>query len=443
MKFPNTVDRNIYLAYIHKDTTPVTKKNEHQLQHHQNHQQILDAINLNWDLNHPESLVELCVKIIAENWNILPLFRGIIVHENRSLLADILEFENLQLSDLCTHIKVNSLWKRMYGTKWPMISNHRQRPWIELYMEKYLSESLENLRPVDYNIDKIRNLVDLCSPFVRNLNIDHLQAIPAHDNDTINDHIPFDTILESLNEIKCLSITYDCRSIGTKFYLTCTSISDNDIKKFTRGLCNTDLLEFKFHSSKLEPLMLKQIGLALDKNTSLAKIEMPNCRFGDAGLSSFCTILTHDSLPHVRHLVLSNNFISHEGAALLANILRRRKIETLDLKLNPILTEGANEIFALAGIVELVELNLSSCSFDENVEESLLYVIKNNKMLVRLNISINKLSDDLGMEILNKLSCNDVLRHLDVRGAGISHKIKRMIDATVLENREKNNTVGQ
>lgn len=140
---------------------------------------------------------------------------------------------------------------------------------------------------------------------------------------------------------------------------------------------------------------------------------------------------------------MSNNFISHEGANLLANILRRRKIETLDLKLNPILTEGANEIFALAGIVELVELNLSSCSFDENVEESLLYVIKNNKMLVRLNISINKLSEELGEEILNKLSCNDVLRHLDVRGTGISHKIKRMIDATVLENREKNNSVGQ
>ena len=67
MKFPNTVDRNIYLAYIHKETTPATKKNE--VQHHQNQQQILDAINLNWDLNYPESLVELCVKIIAENWN--------------------------------------------------------------------------------------------------------------------------------------------------------------------------------------------------------------------------------------------------------------------------------------------------------------------------------------------------------------------------------------
>ena len=67
MKYPNTVDRNIYLAYIHKDNVPTTKNNENQLQNHHNH--ILDAINLNWDLNYPESLIELCVKIIAENWN--------------------------------------------------------------------------------------------------------------------------------------------------------------------------------------------------------------------------------------------------------------------------------------------------------------------------------------------------------------------------------------
>lgn len=69
MKYPNTIDRNIYLAYIHKENITATRRNENQLQNHQNHQQILDAINLNWDLNYPESLVELCVKIIAENWS--------------------------------------------------------------------------------------------------------------------------------------------------------------------------------------------------------------------------------------------------------------------------------------------------------------------------------------------------------------------------------------
>lgn len=57
MRYPNTIDKNIYLSYISKEN--VWKDAE----------QILDAINLNWDLNYPESLVELCIKTIAENWS--------------------------------------------------------------------------------------------------------------------------------------------------------------------------------------------------------------------------------------------------------------------------------------------------------------------------------------------------------------------------------------
>lgn len=57
MRYPNTLDKNIYLSYIRKEN--LLKNGE---------EQILDAINLNWDLNYPETLVELCIKTIAENW---------------------------------------------------------------------------------------------------------------------------------------------------------------------------------------------------------------------------------------------------------------------------------------------------------------------------------------------------------------------------------------
>lgn len=69
MRYPNTVDRNIYLAYIRKENKSEQQQQQQQQHVHQKHnQQILDAINLNWDLNYPESLVELCIKTIAENW---------------------------------------------------------------------------------------------------------------------------------------------------------------------------------------------------------------------------------------------------------------------------------------------------------------------------------------------------------------------------------------
>lgn len=57
MRYPNTLDKNIYLSYIRKENLA------------RNGEQILDAINLNWDLDYPETLVELCIKTIAENWS--------------------------------------------------------------------------------------------------------------------------------------------------------------------------------------------------------------------------------------------------------------------------------------------------------------------------------------------------------------------------------------
>lgn len=315
MRYPNTIDKNIYLAYIKKENVLKNKG------------QTLDAVNLNWDLNYPESLVELCIKTISDNWSCeftirfiriyqkiffpaYPIFSEIIVCENRCLLADILDVETLPLTELCTHVKDDAYWKRMFRSKWPSLLNNtiNGKPWIEMYIEKFLAESLENMKPSEYNIEKMKSLIELCSPFVKCLKINHLEA-STETNEPTNDHIPFDIVLEHLNELKSLSITYDCKTIGTQFYLGCTIITDNDSTKFVQGLAHTDLREFQFHSSKVDPPMLKQIARSLEKTTSLTQISVPNCRFGDAGLLAFIRVLTHDSLPNVKHLGLSNNFI--------------------------------------------------------------------------------------------------------------------------------------
>ena len=57
MRFPNTLDPNIYHAYNYNHGGVARKP-----------RQSLDAMNLNWDINLPESLVELCIKAIADNW---------------------------------------------------------------------------------------------------------------------------------------------------------------------------------------------------------------------------------------------------------------------------------------------------------------------------------------------------------------------------------------
>jgi hypothetical protein len=139
----------------------------------------------------------------------------------------------------------------------------------------------------------------------------------------------------------------------------------------------------------------------------------------------------------------SYSLSASDGAISLTNILRSRKIETIDLKLNPILAEGAIHILALVNVVDCVSLNISSCSFDDSIDEALVHVLKFSKTMRSLNLSINKLSEDLGLKMFNAISYNKFIRNLDIRNTDLSLKTKSSIDALILENREKNNTIIQ
>lgn len=58
-------------------------------------------------------------------------------------------------------------------------------------------------------------------------------------------------------------------------------------------------------------------------------------------------------------------------------------------------------------------------------------------------MSINKLGEDLGVKMSKAIEHNSVLRALDIRNTEITLKTKSEIDAKILENREKNNTINQ
>lgn len=113
---------------------------------------------------------------------------------------------------------------------------------LKIYLEKHLSEALENLKPVDYTQEKLQQLLELCSPHVNELNVNQLQ--PGTNNH--GDHIPFDNILSNLSELKVINLTYDVKSVGKNYVLGCSNISDNDIKLLTHGISRCyELQEFQ------------------------------------------------------------------------------------------------------------------------------------------------------------------------------------------------------
>lgn len=67
----------------------------------------------------------------------------------------------------------------------------------------------------------------------------------------------------------------------------------------------------------------------------------------------------------------------------------------------------------------------------------LLKVLQESQTVATLNVSTNKLNDELGDKISRIIKMNNVIKTLDIRNTGISIKIKSTIDGIVLKNKDK------
>ncbi|KAL1374371.1 hypothetical protein pipiens_018117, partial [Culex pipiens pipiens] len=424
MKYPNTLDINTHRAYFC----------EHQLSSDANRH--VDGINLDWDTCNPQPLKILCLNTIANNWLTIPFFHEIPLGEDRHFLLDLLDL-SFPLENLCARIRSDAFWRRAFVNRWKTYYpiDVDEKPWIRVYLEKHISEMLENLKPADYEQEIVQKLVDLCSLHVRELRIDHLEP-PTNEN---GDHIPFDLILSNLRELRKVNITYDVKNAGNNFYLGCATITDKDIKLMTQGLERCyELTEFRLHSTKLEPAMMKRLATAMDKGCpNLASVGFPHCRCGDVGVRAFFDALSPESLPNVKEVVLTNNFLSAESILFLVHLIRRRPIERLDLRLNPIGNPGAIIILTMMFYLPLKELNLSCCSIDEEIEEYLLMMLRFNKSVKFLDLSSNKLGPAMGAGLVERIKENKTLQRFDLRNTEISADFRALIDEMVMENRDK------
>lgn len=183
--------------------------------------------------------------------------------------------------------------------------------------------------------------------------------------------------------------------------------------------------------------MLKLLARALDRHLNLHTFALVHCRCGDEGLGAFVDSITPDSFPALKTLILTNNFLSPHGASDLAKILRRRNIQKLDLRLNPITSEGAAALFSIVNGIPIQQLNLACCSLDESIGPLLLKVIEVNQTIKSLNVSANRLGQKMGEDILAVVGGNAVIQELDVRNSDISYEVKSKIDSLILENRDR------
>lgn len=78
-----------------------------------------------------------------------------LIAKDRELFLQILD-TNVPLQILVDNIKNDIFWKRYYKSKWsdsPLLTNDKK--WINVFMEKYYAEILENMNPRQYDPEKV------------------------------------------------------------------------------------------------------------------------------------------------------------------------------------------------------------------------------------------------------------------------------------------------
>lgn len=237
MKIPNTVSVNTLIAYerlqnVRPRALPIN-----------NYRLIVNAANFQWKSRFPQTLRELCIKAIANYWELNPIYSEINDIEDRNSLLDSIDVK-LPIKLLSTYIFEDVFWQRCFQHRWrnyypPKID----RPWINIYLEKHLSEAIENLKPINFDEEEIKLLLETCNPYVQTLKIRQLQPSLSDPNY----HIPFEGILSNLAELRAIDLTFDLKTIGPHdFFLGCTNVAKQDIESLALGIEKCyELVEFR------------------------------------------------------------------------------------------------------------------------------------------------------------------------------------------------------
>ncbi|KAL4706880.1 hypothetical protein ACJJTC_010114 [Scirpophaga incertulas] len=315
-----------------------------------------------------------------------------LVASDRELFLRILNTD-VPLEIVVEHIKSDIFWKRCYYSRFSDVPlNSNTKKWINLFMEKYYADFLENMNPRHYDPEKVNTIVNLCGPYIQSLSIKSLipTDIPMQrttspemadliTSQRINgnkeelkrdgiiqprDHISLHAVLGNLINLVELDITFQLRFTGENYRRDQFQFTNNDAKHLSRGLekC-TQLKILKISRSDINCQRVKYILRGLSDNQNLETLDFSHCKIRDEGLSSIAKFVTRHEF--LRNLILVDNLFGPVGAERMSQALNHSScgIRNLDLRLNNNLgSDGIAHItVSIARGCNITSLNISGC----------------------------------------------------------------------------------
>jgi Ran GTPase-activating protein (RanGAP) involved in mRNA processing and transport len=138
---------------------------------------------------------------------------------------------------------------------------------------------------------------------------------------------------------------------------------------------------------------IERITDGLGSNSTLLKIDLSSCTFGDGGVSTLAQTLSSRNMT-LQKLSLDNNFATSTGLCVLLNMMEQNchHITDLDLSNNHIRDEGASLLGRALGsntLPNLARLSLSYCNVRNDGFIALVSALQQNTSLLYLALHLN------------------------------------------------------
>ncbi|KAM7418409.1 hypothetical protein PAMA_015840 [Pampus argenteus] len=181
------------------------------------------------------------------------------------------------------------------------------------------------------------------------------------------------------------------------------SISDNGVKNLVEGLVdqNCRLKTLRLQGCGVTSQACQYLAAALRKSPKLRELDLSGNEIGDNGLKHLANGLRGDEC-QLEALKLSQCNIEQKGCHYLASALEKNSghLKVLDLSINMIGDNGANEMFKKFDISKLTKLEMYHCGLTWLSCGSIGETLKlEHSSLVELNLSSNDLEDS-GFELI-------------------------------------------
>ena len=412
----------------------------------------------NWDKDLIPTLRVKCLKALADNFAEAPILDEL-NEKDREAVLEILP-TTLSLAVRAKNIPEESYWMRCCKAGGEVIDIKKyERSWRRAFFERYVQKCIQRFLPSKDDQGELLQQLKICQPFVKQLKIEQLwqknrvnpvdlyyRNVDQDDEDRENPLTPpedcqclqFTVVLSVLTNVTELDLSYSAKECGPDFAWNLFQITEKDCEDLGKALKDKPLLTvFRLRRSLVDDPRALTLLFALEGHQNLKTLDLSHNKIENLGAKAISKLIK--SLPVLETFDIMNNGIGFEGAECLAHSISvHQTLRSFNISMNKLSDEGGVLICrALSQNTVLRTINLSMCSLGPNTCGALGEMLSLNSTLQSLNLENNCLSEEGGEVLLSGIKQNSVLLTLDVRMCQLGERLEYELNRQLKHNKHQ------